>query len=102
VAITGVADREDGLVIDEAWGMSEAEYHLVRTLIEHNGGLRLIAPGGGGKNIYEFRGSSSARLESLLGKGRGLPPQPTPARNADRCGLCMIAILSLNEKTRYK
>ena len=56
------------LVIDEAQDMSAAEYLLVRTLIEYNGGLRLIAVGDDDQNIYEFRGSSSAHLESLLGE----------------------------------
>ena len=54
------------LVIDEAQDMSEAEYALVRTLIEHNVGLRLIAVGDDDQNIYEFRGSSSEYFKALL------------------------------------
>jgi len=55
------------LVIDEAQDMSAAEYSLVRILMEQNDDLRVIAVGDDDQNIYEFRGSSSAHFESLLG-----------------------------------
>lgn len=54
------------LVIDEAQDMSELEFSLVKILIEKNEGLRVIAVGDDDQNIYEFRGSSSKHLESLL------------------------------------
>jgi ATP-dependent DNA helicase RecQ len=54
------------LVIDEAQDMSEAEYSLVKTLMEENDNLRVIAVGDDDQNIFEFRGSSSAHFESLL------------------------------------
>lgn len=54
------------LVIDEAQDMSEPEFCLVKTLIEKNDGLRVIAVGDDDQNIYEFRGSSSKHLESLI------------------------------------
>ena len=54
------------LVIDEAQDMSAAEYSLVKTLIECNSGLRVIAVGDDDQNIYEFRGSSAAHLESFI------------------------------------
>ena len=54
------------LVIDEAQDMSAAEYSLVKTLIERNDHLRVIAVGDDDQNIYEFRGSSSAHFEALL------------------------------------
>jgi len=53
------------LVIDEAQDMSQAEYDLVRTLMEQNNDLRIIAVGDDDQNIYEFRGSSSEFFESL-------------------------------------
>ncbi|MDD4157670.1 MAG: AAA family ATPase, partial [Candidatus Cloacimonetes bacterium] len=52
------------VVIDEAQDMSEAEYQLVRELMLHNDGLKVIAVGDDDQNIYEWRGSSS----SFLGK----------------------------------
>jgi ATP-dependent DNA helicase RecQ len=54
------------LVIDEAQDMSEAEYSLVKVLMEENENLRVIAVGDDDQNIFEFRGSSSAHFESLL------------------------------------
>ena len=56
------------LVIDEAQDMSTAEYSLVKTLMEHNNDLRIIAVGDDDQNIYEFRGSSSLHFKSLLDK----------------------------------
>ena len=54
------------LVIDEAQDMSEAEYSLVKALIDVNEGMRVIAVGDDDQNIYEFRGSDSVYFESLL------------------------------------
>jgi len=54
------------LVIDEAQDMSAAEYSLVKTLIELNEGLRIIAVGDDDQNIYEWRGSSSEHFRTLL------------------------------------
>ncbi|MDR2590785.1 MAG: RecQ family ATP-dependent DNA helicase, partial [Oscillospiraceae bacterium] len=54
------------LVIDEAQDMSEAEYSLVKTLMELNDGLRIIAVGDDDQNIFEFRGSDSKFFKSLL------------------------------------
>jgi len=54
------------LVIDEAQDMSEAEYSLVKALMNENDNLRVIAVGDDDQNIYEFRGSRSAHFESFL------------------------------------
>ena len=54
------------LVIDEAQDMSRAEYSLVKTLMEKNEGMRVVAVGDDDQNIFEFRGSSSEYFESLL------------------------------------
>ena len=54
------------LVIDEAQDMSAAEYSLVKTLMDCNSNLRVIAVGDDDQNIYEFRGSSSAYFESIM------------------------------------
>jgi len=56
------------LVIDEAQDMSEAEYLLVKTLIDKNDGLRIIAVGDDDQNIYEFRGSDSKYFASFSGE----------------------------------
>ncbi|MBQ1493147.1 MAG: ATP-dependent helicase [Blautia sp.] len=58
------------LVIDEAQDMDEAEYSLVRTLMELNEEMRLIAVGDDDQNIYHFRGSDS-RFLRLLAKEEG-------------------------------
>jgi ATP-dependent DNA helicase RecQ len=54
------------LVIDEAQDMSEVEFSLVKILMKHNEGLRVIAVGDDDQNIYSFRGSNSIHLELLL------------------------------------
>jgi ATP-dependent DNA helicase RecQ len=54
------------LVIDEAQDMSAAEYSLIKTLMDYNIDLRIIAVGDDDQNIYEFRGSSSIFFESLM------------------------------------
>jgi ATP-dependent DNA helicase RecQ len=54
------------LVIDEAQDMSEAEFSLVKTLMEKNENLRIIAVGDDDQNIFEWRGSSSSHFASLL------------------------------------
>lgn len=54
------------LVIDEAQDMSAAEYALVLALKERNDDIRIIAVGDDDQNIYEFRGSSSKYLETLI------------------------------------
>ena len=54
------------LVIDEAQDMNKEEYQLVRTLMEYNEDLRVIAVGDDDQNIYEFRGASSSYLEDMM------------------------------------
>ncbi|MBR0131258.1 MAG: RecQ family ATP-dependent DNA helicase [Firmicutes bacterium] len=56
------------LVIDEAQDMDANEFSLVEALIAHNEDLRVIAVGDDDQNIYEFRGSSSEYMNSLLTK----------------------------------
>lgn len=54
------------LVIDEAQDMDENEFNLVCTLMESNDDMRVIAVGDDDQNIYEFRGSNSKYLRSLI------------------------------------
>ena len=54
------------LVIDEAQDMSAAEFMLVKTLMELNEEMRVIAVGDDDQNIFEFRGADSAHFASLL------------------------------------
>ncbi len=54
------------LVIDEAQDMNEHEYALIRTLMEQNEEMRVIAVGDDDQNIYEFRGASSRHLEDFM------------------------------------
>lgn len=57
------------LVIDEAQDMTEEEYRLIQTLIEHNPEMRVIAVGDDDQNIYEFRQASSKHFKNLLNYG---------------------------------
>lgn len=54
------------LVIDEAQDMDANEFELVRALMQNNDDMRLIAVGDDDQNIYEFRGSDSKYLRSLI------------------------------------
>src|SRR5690606_15361540 len=54
------------LVIDEAQDMDEDEFGLIRTLMEHNEEMRVIAVGDDDQNIYEFRSASSRHLEQFI------------------------------------
>ena len=54
------------LVIDEAQDMDQDEFGLVRTLMEQNEEMRVIAVGDDDQNIFEFRGASSKHLEQFV------------------------------------
>ena len=54
------------LVIDEAQDMDENEFALVRALMNNNDDMRVIAIGDDDQNIYEFRGSDSKHLQTLI------------------------------------
>ena len=54
------------LVIDEAQDMDVHEFELIRTLMEQNEDMRVIAVGDDDQNIYEFRGASSKYLEKFI------------------------------------
>ncbi|WP_298143589.1 RecQ family ATP-dependent DNA helicase [Flavobacterium sp.] len=54
------------LVIDEAQDMNYDEFALVKSLIEQNEDMRVIAVGDDDQNIYEFRGASSKYLENFI------------------------------------
>jgi ATP-dependent DNA helicase RecQ len=54
------------LVIDEAQDMDEDEFNLIKSLMEQNEDMRVIAVGDDDQNIYEFRGSSSKYLEKFI------------------------------------
>ncbi|MFC0877076.1 RecQ family ATP-dependent DNA helicase [Saccharicrinis sp. FJH2] len=54
------------LVIDEAQDMDVHEFELIKTLMEQNEDMRVIAVGDDDQNIYEFRGASSQYLEQFI------------------------------------
>lgn len=54
------------LVIDEAQDLGVQEFELVKELIRLNDDMRVIAVGDDDKNIYEFRGSDSGNMKSLI------------------------------------
>ena len=59
------------LVIDEAQDMSAEEYALVHALMVANEEMRVIAVGDDDQNIFEFRGSNSKYMASLLNDSNG-------------------------------
>lgn len=54
------------LVIDEAQDMDKNEFELVKTLMERDEEMRVIAVGDDDQNIFEFRGASSKYLEEFM------------------------------------
>ena len=54
------------LVIDEAQDMDSSEFALVEALMRQNEDMRVIAVGDDDQNIYEFRGSDSEHLRTLI------------------------------------
>ena len=54
------------LVIDEAQDLGAQEFDLVKELIVRNDDMRVIAVGDDDQNIYEFRGSDSGNMKSLI------------------------------------
>ncbi len=56
------------LVIDEAQDMDENEYALIEALMSRNDDMHVIAVGDDDQNIYEFRGSNSKFMRSLITK----------------------------------
>ena len=54
------------LVIDEAQDIDEDEYNLVKALIARNPEIKIIAVGDDDQNIFEFRGSDSKYLQSII------------------------------------
>jgi ATP-dependent DNA helicase RecQ len=54
------------LVIDEAQDMDANEYKLVKTLMERNEDMRVIAVGDDDQNIFSFRGSDSEYMSYIL------------------------------------
>jgi len=54
------------LVIDEAQDMNQDEFGLIKSLMEQNEEMRVIAVGDDDQNIYEFRGASSKYLEQFI------------------------------------
>ncbi len=54
------------LVIDEAQDMDENEFRLILALMKRNDEMRVIAVGDDDQNIYEFRGSDSKYMRTLI------------------------------------
>lgn len=54
------------LEIDEAQDLGVQEFELVKELIRLNDDMRVIAVGDDDQNIYEFRGSDSGNMKSLI------------------------------------
>ena len=54
------------VVIDEAQDMDENEFALIKSLMDINEEMRVIAVGDDDQNIYEFRGSNSKYLKSFI------------------------------------
>jgi len=56
------------LVIDEAQDMDANEFGLIKTLLEKNEDMRIVAVGDDDQNIYSFRGAESKYFEEFVNK----------------------------------
>ena len=54
------------VVIDEAQDMDKHEFDLICALMENNPNMRVVAVGDDDQNIFEFRGSDSGYMRSLI------------------------------------
>jgi ATP-dependent DNA helicase RecQ len=54
------------LVVDEAQDMDADEFDLIRALMDHNDGMRVIAVGDDDQNIFGFRGASSKYMQQMI------------------------------------
>ena len=72
------------LVLDEAQDMNRDEYALIEALMQKNEDMKIIAVGDDDQNIYEFRGSNSKYLKSLLEKENSQKYELTDNYRSDR------------------
>lgn len=54
------------LVVDESQDMNQAEYELVKALMEQNVDMRVILVGDDDQNIYGFRGADAKYMQNLI------------------------------------
>lgn len=59
------------LVIDEAQDMDGDEFNLVKTLMEFNEDMRVIAVGDDDQNVYAFRKADAKYMQSLVSERKG-------------------------------
>lgn len=72
------------LVIDEAQDMGCDDFRLVKALMQQNEEMRVIAVGDDDQNIYAFRGSDSAHLQSLITENNATLYELTDNYRSDR------------------
>ncbi len=54
------------LVLDEAQDINKHQFELIKTLIKHNEGMRVIAVGDDDQTIYEYNGASPIYMNELI------------------------------------
>jgi len=59
------------LVVDEAQDMDGDEFNLIKTLIEHNEAMRVIAVGDDDQNIYAFRNADAKYMQNIVSESGG-------------------------------
>ncbi len=92
------------LVIDEAQDMDADAFKLVTTLMHVNEDMRVIAVGDDDQNIYEFRGSKSYYLQSLVSEYGAVQYEMT--QNYRSCpeiiGLANLFVSKLKQRMKTK
>jgi ATP-dependent DNA helicase RecQ len=59
------------LVVDEAQDMNGDEFDLIKTLVEHNEVMRVIAVGDDDQNIFAFRNADAKYMQSIVSENGG-------------------------------
>lgn len=90
------------LVIDEAQDMDKNEFALVRALMEQNDDMRIIAVGDDDQNIYEFRGSDSKYLRTLIDKYGAVKYEMTDNYRSSRSVIALANAFVENIHNRMK
>lgn len=90
------------LVIDEAQDMDGDEFALVQALMKRNENMRVIAVGDDDQNIYDFRGSSSRHMLSLVADHGARMVEMTENYRSDRAIVDMANAFSRTIRYRAK
>lgn len=90
------------LVIDEAQDMDENEFRLICALMKRNDEMRVIAVGDDDQNVYEFRGSDSKYMCTLMQEFGAVPYEMTENFRSRENIVALANVFAHSIRTRIK